>query len=265
MSPAVQPSPALVVPSDTAISECVRKMRDHEVGSLLIVSYTDPHHLVGIFTERDLLKWIDELQLGGHWDKPVAHLMSKNVETITVDDLDRAAEIMLKGKFRHLPVTNLIQGRQRILGVLSMRDLFSEQVRSEKRRPSSIKNEKKSALFLTSDMNSRDLDKVFTFGGKLEIQRKEFLAGLTPESVGEGRLLLMDLDGVDPSVWATFLQKLKGLKNHPPAVIFFDPRLHPEQHVQLLRSLSSPGSFEVFAKPFNVIGFMSRVRDIALY
>ena len=265
MSLAVQPSPALVVPSNTAISDCVRKMRDHDVGSLLIVSYTDPHHLVGIFTERDLLKWIDELQLGGHWDKPVAHLMSKNVETITVDDLDQAAEIMLKGKFRHLPVTTLIQGRQRILGVLSMRDLFLEQVHSGKRGPVSVKNEKKFALFLTSDLSSRDLDKVFTFGGKLEIQRHEFISGLTPESVSNGRLLLMDLDGVEPTIWATFLQKLKGTKNHPPAVIIFDPRLHPEQHVQLLRSLAAPGSFEVFSKPFNVIAFMSCVRDIALY
>ncbi|NDD90905.1 CBS domain-containing protein [bacterium] len=263
MSPGVQPSPALVVPSNTPIADCVRKMRDHAVGSLLVVSYSDPHQLVGIFTERDLLKWIDELQQGGHWEKPVFHLMSKNVSTIGVDELDRASEIMLKGKFRHLPVTTLIEGRQRILGILSMRDLFAELVSSGNKPQRAKKIIQKPAVFLTSDLQSRDLERVFTLGGKLDVQRKEFLPELTVESLCESRILLMDLDGVAPPVWANFLQHLKNSKTHPPAVIFFDPRLHTEQHVQLLRNLSAPGSLEVFAKPLNVIGFISRIRDIA--
>ena len=89
MASGIKPSPALMVPSNTPISECVRKMRDHGVGSLLVMSYSNPHLLEGIFTERDLLKWIDELQDGGHWDKPVAHIMSKPVKTIALEELDR--------------------------------------------------------------------------------------------------------------------------------------------------------------------------------
>ena len=60
------PSPAIVVPADMTIGDAVRKMRDNKVGSLLVVREIKPHDLVGVFTERDLLNKIDEIQHGGY-------------------------------------------------------------------------------------------------------------------------------------------------------------------------------------------------------
>ncbi|MFN7685462.1 MAG: CBS domain-containing protein [Oligoflexia bacterium] len=68
----IRPSPALCVSSHTPIADCVRLMRSRDVGSLLVMSTSRPDELVGIFTERDLLKWVDKIQQGGHWEKPVA-------------------------------------------------------------------------------------------------------------------------------------------------------------------------------------------------
>ena len=120
----IHPSPALGVSAHTPIGDCVRLMRDRSVGSLLIMSHQDPGQLVGIFTERDLLKWVDEIQHGGHWEKPVAHLMSKPVVTLPISRFDEAAALMIEKRFRHLPIIyDDPANRGQIAGVISMRDL----------------------------------------------------------------------------------------------------------------------------------------------
>lgn len=53
------------------------------------------------------------------------------------------------------------------------------------------------------------------------------------------------------------------MDRHPPTVVFFDPRMHDDAHVELLRKLSRPGALEVFAKPLNVIGFLARIRELS--
>jgi hypothetical protein len=252
-----------MVSSNTSISECVRMMRDHAVGSLLIMSYSDPSQLVGIFTERDLLKWIDEVQHGGHWDKPVAHLMSKPVETLAVSDLDRAAERMILGRFRHLPVTTSDGGSTKILGVISMRDLLAEMVAVKSRPEAAAGASQAAATFLASESSGDEIRKLLTLGGKLDVRRSEFTDAVKPAGLSSSRLLVLDLDGVPARTWASFLQELNRLGKHPPTVVFFDPRLHDEAHNELLRKLSLPVSLEVFAKPLNVIGFLARVRELA--
>src|SRR3954470_21579617 len=123
--PAIQPSPALIVKSDTRLDECVRQMRDHAVGSLLIVSYTRPYPLIGIFTERDLLMKFEDIQLGGHWEKDISVVMRKPVVTVGLTDLESAPTVMLKHGFRHLPVVYEDEkGETHVAGMISMRDIF---------------------------------------------------------------------------------------------------------------------------------------------
>jgi CBS-domain-containing membrane protein len=238
-------------------------MRDHSVGSLLVMSYSNPSQLAGIFTERDLLKWIDEVQHGGHWDKPVAHLMSKPVATISVTELDRAAELMIQGHFRHLPVTTSDGGVTKILGVISMRDLLAELVSVRSRRQAAPEVLKVPATFLATDYSGDEIRKLLTLGGKLDVRRSNFTDAVKPQTVASARLLLLDLDGVAAKIWAAFLQKLNQMDTHPPTIVFFDPRMHDDAHVELLRKLSRPGALEVFAKPLNVIGFLARIRELA--
>jgi CBS domain-containing protein len=83
--------------------------------------------LVGILTERDVLRAAASGQdLSG---SPVARWMTRDPTTAERDlDSERAAEVMLTGGFRHLPIVDGMA----VVGIVSLRDLLSARVR---RRP----------------------------------------------------------------------------------------------------------------------------------
>ena len=123
----VRPKPALAVKADTPIGECVRLMKEHNVGSVLVISDDEKGDLVGIFTERDLLKMIKIVDEGRHLDKPVRTVMTKKVKTIDYTRIHEALDIMVENGFRHLPVVSTgNDGKVRVAGVISMRDLLKQ-------------------------------------------------------------------------------------------------------------------------------------------
>ncbi len=120
-----RPPPAVTVRADATILECVRIMKRREVGAVLILNDTGDGGIVGIFTERDLLRRLDDIRVGNFWDKPIRTVMTRPVRTIEVETLEQAAEIMLQKKLRHLPVVaNEKNKKTRLLGVVSIRDLL---------------------------------------------------------------------------------------------------------------------------------------------
>jgi CBS domain-containing protein len=94
----------------------VRKMLDANVGSIAIC---EGPKLVGIFTERDVLRLAGE---GTDLDAtPVSDVMTTNPVTIPAEgDILSAARVMSERRIRHLPV---MQG-ENILGVVGIRDVL---------------------------------------------------------------------------------------------------------------------------------------------
>jgi len=85
-------------PSDT-IQVAAEEMRRQSHGSSLV--WADGK-LVGIFTERDLLKAIGE---GRSLETPLADVMTANPQTVTTEDtLFDATKMMDEGGYRRLPV-----------------------------------------------------------------------------------------------------------------------------------------------------------------
>ena len=117
-------SSPLVVRADTSVAECIRLMKDNNVGAVLIVSDNSDQILIGIFTERDLLKKIELIHQGNHWLSPVRTVMTSPVKTLEYSQLHAAGKIMLQHRFRHLPIVSKEDGTERLLGIISMRDLF---------------------------------------------------------------------------------------------------------------------------------------------
>jgi CBS domain-containing protein len=80
--------------------------------------------LVGIFTERDVLRAAasgTDLTVS-----PVSRWMTRDPETVEGDaDSQRAAEVMLGGGFRHLPIVE----DDTLVGIVSLRDLLSTRIR----------------------------------------------------------------------------------------------------------------------------------------
>jgi CBS domain-containing protein len=112
------------VRADLPISECVRILRDHSVGALVVVSDDREESIVGIFTERDLVRHIELIHRGRFWESAVRTVMTARVHTITVAQISEAPRIMARHHIRHLPVVEEVKGRKRLVGVLSMRDVF---------------------------------------------------------------------------------------------------------------------------------------------
>ena len=107
--------------ADAVVAEIARAMVKGRFGSALV---TQGSVLVGIFTERDVLRAAASgRDLTG---SRVSEWMTRDPETAAPDtDAEDAAEAMMTGGFRHLPV---LEGHE-IVGVVSLRDVLSTRVR----------------------------------------------------------------------------------------------------------------------------------------
>jgi CBS domain-containing protein len=103
-----------VVPDDTA-AEAIRRMVVANVGSAVVL---DGSRLVGIFTERDVLRLAAEGTSFG--DTRVGDVMTPSPRTIGPDeDIVEASHVMAEQRVRHVPVA---VGDQ-VLGVVGIRDV----------------------------------------------------------------------------------------------------------------------------------------------
>lgn len=106
----------VAVAPDTAGRAAIRRMAEADVGSVVVC---DGSRLVGIFTERDVLRLAGE---GVDLDATrVADVMTRDVATVTPDtELLAAARLMGERRVRHLPV---VEG-ENVLGVVGIRDIL---------------------------------------------------------------------------------------------------------------------------------------------
>ena len=95
------PKAVPVLRGDQPVAEAVRQMRAHSHGSALVLN---DGHLVGIFTERDLLKL---LAAGTRLDQPLAGVMTSHPRTVRLDDsLMTVIQLMDEGGYRRLPIVD---------------------------------------------------------------------------------------------------------------------------------------------------------------
>jgi Predicted signal-transduction protein containing cAMP-binding and CBS domains len=99
-----------------SVEEAIRLMHKEGVGSVVIVS--PEGRVLGIFTERDLVKLVGE---GKPLTSKIGDVMTRDPVTVFEDDaITKAVTIMAERRIRHLPVTDR-EGR--LKGVISARDI----------------------------------------------------------------------------------------------------------------------------------------------
>jgi len=115
VSELVKRVPVTVLPT-TTVEEAVKTMYREGVGSVIVVS--PEGSVIGIFTERDLVRVIGE---GKPLTTKIGDVMTKNPITILEDEpLTKAVILMAENRIRHLPVV----GRDgKLKGVISARDV----------------------------------------------------------------------------------------------------------------------------------------------
>src|ERR671926_1436299 len=111
----------LTIPADTTLGQAARLMRGRNVGAAVV---TEGERIVGIFTERDLLRAIADSR---HPDEgQVQSYMTSDPVTLPPDHSpSEAARIMSERRFRHIPV---MEGDE-LVGIVSIRDLMAAGLR----------------------------------------------------------------------------------------------------------------------------------------
>jgi CBS domain-containing protein len=112
----LRPKPAACVRPNTTVLDAVHLMTQKKIGCVCV---TENEKLVGIFTERDVLRKIVEPGLDAR-KTTVADVMTHNPETLTARDrMAYALNKMHVGGFRHIPIVD----GNKLVGVISVRDI----------------------------------------------------------------------------------------------------------------------------------------------
>ena len=111
-------NPPVTILASATVGETMAMMHSTNVGAILIVN--DAGHLVGIFSERDLLKKIIGV-LSDYEYLPITQFMTPRPECVlTTDTLNFVLQKMDAGGYRHVPV--LEDGKP--VSLISARDML---------------------------------------------------------------------------------------------------------------------------------------------
>ena len=112
-----QGSPLRSTRPDETVLAATQRMNEHGIGALLVM---EQDRLVGIFTERDVLRRVVAAELPPA-TVLVADAMTKQVACCMPEtSIDEARRIFSQHRIRHLPVVN---GQGEIQGLISIGDL----------------------------------------------------------------------------------------------------------------------------------------------
>jgi CBS domain-containing protein len=111
---AVMSANLLTAAAGDALTDAARRMADRRVGAILV---TDESRLVGIMTERDVLRAVGR----GSIDGTVGDWMTAHPDTAPqTATIGQAAAMMLHGGYRHVPIVD----GDHLVGIVSIRDLL---------------------------------------------------------------------------------------------------------------------------------------------
>lgn len=103
--------------AQTTVLDAVQEMNLHKLGALVVMDGT---RIVGMFTERDVLRRIVGEERSPR-DTTVAEVMTYELICCSPDtDLDEVSAIMQQRRVRHLPVCD---GDRRLHGMISIGDV----------------------------------------------------------------------------------------------------------------------------------------------
>jgi CBS domain-containing protein len=104
------------LPSTATVLEAAQLMNDRHIGSVLVI---DQDHLVGIFTERDVMRRIVAEERSAATTQ-LDDVMTRQVACAALHTrLDEIRAVMRRRRIRHIPV---LEGR-RVMGMISIGDL----------------------------------------------------------------------------------------------------------------------------------------------
>jgi CBS domain-containing protein len=104
-----------VVGPETTLGDAAEVLMTRSIGALAVV---DGRRLVGIVTDRDLVRAVSE---GAEVEDPVSEWMTDGPDTVSPEvSISEAADWLLETGYRHLPVAV----GEELLGIVDIRDVL---------------------------------------------------------------------------------------------------------------------------------------------
>ena len=113
--------PLVTISSGATLLEAAKLMVEKNMGLLVVCDAKDKTKLVGVISERDIIRAIAS---GEKLNVPVEKVSTRQVVTVRRNsEIAEAAKAMNKHRIRHVVV---VDDQETLLGVVSMRDLVGE-------------------------------------------------------------------------------------------------------------------------------------------
>src|SRR5262245_53049290 len=113
----VKERPLRTIAPDRTVLDAIAILNDYNIGALPVC---DGDELVGIITERDVLRLCSGMDCAKALQQSVAGVMTRNLIICVPDDsIENAMHVMTNKRIRHLPI---IEGH-RLIGILSIGDV----------------------------------------------------------------------------------------------------------------------------------------------
>lgn len=121
---------------DMLMQDVVKEMIDKKISSILVED--DKENIVGIITERDIVRKFTLLDLEDKLKRTVATVMSRPVEFVQVKDVHKQIiKLHLEKRVRHFPVLLAKEPKkENLVGIVSITDVARNYMLQEKSRES---------------------------------------------------------------------------------------------------------------------------------
>lgn len=264
----IHPSPAIKAKADTPIRDCIERMKKNSIGALLIVSTDQSEQLLGIFTERDIIKNLEKMIQGSLWKRPVHLFMTRDLHTLPAHRLDQAGKMMLEHGFRHLPIVQNEGTVTRLVGVISIRDVVRSFIQDDtplskpprkKKRLSNVgvlSNDRFYLTYIRTGLKNSGFAKLRKISSKrLRLDKKRLLEILRLKA------LIVDIDSQNPEDWIEFLKEVfDRIHTRPKVIVLFNPSVHSSRELSALGNASNLKRIHAVEKPFNINSLIDILR-----
>lgn len=265
-------SGVLVVAPTATVGEALESMVAAEVGSVLVASLQD--EILGIVTERDVLKHWKSLSKEGFSRQPVTKIMTQPVFCLLSHELHKAVLVMLERKIRHIPI---LGAKKALIGVMSIRDVLQNyhlyslpQNQIPSLNPIDPKpSTKRIPINLVSPTSGLETILNELFGSQLEFNVKsdaqEFINSKDFTDL-QTEPVFVDVDGVPKLAWQNMVKALiAGLPAKQPRLfIFMSPNSHAQEEIDSLRAVSTKLHWHVYTRPVPIAALVNDLAALKL-
>lgn len=192
-------SNVVFVHQDTLIQDVVHEMIKNNISSVMVEDSTG--HIVGIITERDIVRKFTLLDMQDKLTRTVGTIMTRPVAFVQLKDFrEQIVKLHLEQRIRHFPVLSAPENkRENLVGIISITDVarfYMLEDQGKKNQPTGVTSVNKPVVGVLTSKRSFTNSYISLFN-KLGFDTREVsdLHQFATELHTEKHTLILDLDG----------------------------------------------------------------------